>query len=626
MKKGLFIVIFMGFHFIMKSQCGQGQVSLTMVIHTDAWPYETYWQLVPEGAGCGNQVLAEGSNLNVGCASSASDNSPEGYAGDALVNVGPICLDSGSYDLIFIDTYGDGGLVFELYEDGVLMHSYAGSGFGNTFTFSTGVTLIPTYDSPCQAIPIVPNGPSVAVNNMNATGSLGEPTPNGNDCGALGSWCETGVSNSVWLTFIPTANESYEITSCHPETNTDTQMALWRTQDCQDFSSFQLISSNDDMLGGCNSGGDVYASQLFAGCLDTSYQYFLQIDGWNGSTGDIEVTVTSFNAPLVLDAWIKNITCPLNKGDVGDGMIQPYIIGSGIDILCEWTGPNGFASNDWIISGLAAGDYFLTAQTACGVSMNEVFTVSEPTWWNINPQPTYPSCSEEPDGGFAPVVTGGTPEYGFQWIGPNGFTSMDPILNNVGAGSYQLIITDANGCNYESQYTLQSSDEYSFDLGSELSLCLNQITTVEGPVGNNLIYYWQDGSDNAQFVIDPTQWGLGAHTLELSVVTTSGCFGSDQLNFVVNDCVNIEEVQLSDWMIYPNPSNEMAFQISKSTVGEVSCVVRDMTGRVISTQMLTSAKTWVELQNIESGVYQVGLLNKNSGTFVQKNWLFIDEN
>jgi hypothetical protein len=42
--------------------------------------------------------------------------------------------------------------------------------------------------------------------------------------------------------------------------------------------------------------------------------------------------------------------------------------------------------------------------------------------------------------------------------------------------------------------------------------------------------------------------------------------------------------------------------------------------------MLTSAKTWVELQNIESGVYQVGLLNKNSGTFVQRNWLFIDEN
>lgn len=624
MKKGLFIVILICLQYITWSQCGPGQVSLTMVIHTDAWPYETYWQLVPEGVGCGNQVIAEGSNLNVGCAGTAADNSPEGYPGDALINVGPICLDSGSYDLIFIDTYGDGGLVFELYEDGVLMHSFAGSGFGNTFTFSTGVTLIPAYDSPCQAIPIIPNGPSVSVNNMNATGSLGEPTPNANDCSALGSWCETGVTNSVWLTFIPTANESYEITSCHPETNTDTQLALWKTQNCQDFSSFQLVSSNDDMIGGCNSGGELYASQLFASCLDTNYQYFLQIDGWNGATGDIEVTVSSFNQPLVLEAWIKNISCPLNKGDVGDGMIQPYIIGSGVDLTCEWIGPNGFTSNEWIIGGLGSGDYFLTAETACGVVMNQLFTVSEPSWWSIDPQATPPSCSDEPDGGLAPVVQGGTPEYAFQWLGPNGFTSMDPILNNIAAGAYQLIITDNNGCVYETQYTLQSSDEYLFDLGSDLNLCLNDITTVEGPVGANLIYYWQDGSDNSDFVIDPVQWGVGNHLLNLSVVTTSGCFGTDQLNFVVNDCVNVEESSISKLLIYPNPGSTAAFTLSNEHGAAERCEVWDMTGRLIHQEHLNAAMEVIELPLVQSGVYKVVLFDKNGLILAERNWMYID--
>jgi hypothetical protein len=291
-------------------------------------------------------------------------------------------------------------------------------------------------------------------------------------------------------------------------------------------------------------------------------------------------------------------------------------------MTCVWTGPNGFTSNDWIISGLAAGDYFLTAQTACGVSMNDVFTVSEPTWWSIDPQPTHPSCSEEPDGGFAPVVTGGTPEYGFQWIGPNGFTSMDPILNNVGAGLYQLIITDANGCTYESQYTLQSNDVFTFDLGSDLNLCLNEVTTVLGPVGNNLIYYWQDGSDNAQFVIDPNQWGVGAHTLNLSVVTTSGCFGSDQLNFVVNDCVNIEESALSDFVIYPNPAENNCFQLSQIPASATHCSVLDDTGRLVLQKELNSNENRINFDHLVSGIYKVILLNNKGVVLAHKNWIF----
>lgn len=621
MKKCLFIILLIIVGSRMSAQCGPGQVSFSMIIHTDAWPYETYWQLVPEGVGCGNQVIAEGSNLNVGCASTASNNSPEGYAGDAVVNFGPICIDSGSYDLIFIDTYGDGGLTFELYEDGVLMHAFSGAGFGNTLTFSTGVSLIPAYDSPCQALPILVDGPTVTVNNANAMASTGEPAPNGNDCGAFGSWCETGISNSVWLSFVPTANASYEITTCHPETTTDTQIALWKTQNCQDFSTYQLVSSNDDMMGGCNSGGDLYASQMFASCLDTNYQYFIQIDGWNGATGDIEVSVATTSQSVLLDGLVHSITCPLNKGDVGDGMIQPYMFGAGVDFSCQWIGPNGFTSNNWIIDQLEAGDYFLTAITTCGEVFNHLYTIVQPEWWNIAPNVTPTSCSNEPDGGFAPVVTGGTPGYGFQWLGPSGYTSIDPIINNLSAGLYQLTVSDANGCQYSAEYTLQSNDSYVFSLGNDLTLCLNDVVELTGPVGSNLIYYWQDGSTNANYTINAGQWGLGAHSVMLNVVTTAGCFGTDQLDFVVNDCVNVTEEAVADFSIFPNPSFDGSCHFSWKEQSPGRLEIVDLTGRKVKTIFVQSSFSIFDWSELESGSYCILAFNSNGVCIGQKTWI-----
>ena len=36
--------------------------------------------------------------------------------------------------------------------------------------------------------------------------------------------------------------------------------------------------------------------------------------------------------------------------------------------------------------------------------------------------------------------------YSFAWTGPNGFSANSEDLNNLQAGSYDLLVTDANGC------------------------------------------------------------------------------------------------------------------------------------------------------------------------------------
>ena len=50
------------------------------------------------------------------------------------------------------------------------------------------------------------------------------------------------------------------------------------------------------------------------------------------------------------------------------------------------------------------------------------------------------------NGSINMIVTGGTFPYEFAWTGPNEFTSTNPVLNNISAGTYVLTVTDANGC------------------------------------------------------------------------------------------------------------------------------------------------------------------------------------
>ncbi|MFM7310730.1 MAG: hypothetical protein ACKOZY_08985, partial [Flavobacteriales bacterium] len=179
------------------AQCATGEVALTMIITVDPWGEENYWELVPNGNDCGNGTLYSGANNSVGCAGTppSVDN---GYPDNSVQNVGPYCLTIGdSIDLIFIDSYGDGGPSFELYEDGSYSHYYVGGGSGNTWTFEVGNSGLPANDSPCGALEVLVDGPEVSITNTTAIAQNAEPRPAAGGCGTPGFWCENAVTNSV---------------------------------------------------------------------------------------------------------------------------------------------------------------------------------------------------------------------------------------------------------------------------------------------------------------------------------------------------------------------------------------------------------------------------------------------
>lgn len=265
---------------IAKAQCNPDFVALSMNIYTDNWGYETYWELVPGTNDCGDGTIAWGSNIEtVGCSGGGEQNaggSATAYPNNTVITVADICLAQGElYTLYFVDDYGDGGLYFEMFQDGNLTGVYQGTGAGNSWTFEAGLNPLGPHDSPCSALEVLPQiGQAVDLSNANCYAQINEITPFLGHCRADGAWCNDPVQHSVWASFTVPDDGSYQISTVHYGTAINTQLAVWYAEDCADPSSFILLSANDDHWGDadlpvCNANPPV--------CVNTSSAAYLNV-------------------------------------------------------------------------------------------------------------------------------------------------------------------------------------------------------------------------------------------------------------------------------------------------------------------------------------------------------------
>jgi hypothetical protein len=166
---------------------------------------------------------------------------------------------------------------------------------GEFMELLVGDCPIPTNDDICVAEELIVNGPSESFNNTFATTQENEPTPpnlplNDPEADCINQWCDgSDVANTLWFYFVAPASGSVAVNTCLPVTM-DTQTAVWSVGDCNDFGTLNLMGQNDDADGGCGAG-DTYASAYIQGGLTPGTTYYIQLDGWGGTTGDFEIEV-----------------------------------------------------------------------------------------------------------------------------------------------------------------------------------------------------------------------------------------------------------------------------------------------------------------------------------------------
>lgn len=220
---------------------------------------------------------------------------------------------------------------------------------------------------------------------------------------------------------------------------------------------------------------------------------------------------------------VSTVTDPACS-QVQDGEIEVAVSGGTPGYSYSW---NNGAGNTTINSGLNAGNYILTVTDGSGCDTTISYSLSYTTDLIMNSTVNQPSCAMNDDGSIIASATGGT-GVTYQWTsGP-----ANALYDNLGAGSFEVTATAANGCSVTESYTLNYTSNLALSETITEPTCNNTQDgeiTVTGSGGNNITYQWTGGPGA------DTWSGLGNGTYTVTATDEDGCEISDSYTLAANE-------------------------------------------------------------------------------------------
>ena len=231
------------------------------------------------------------------------------------------------------------------------------------------------------------------------------------------------------------------------------------------------------------------------------------------------------------------------------------------DVLCHGgftgsantvaTGGTGTLTYDYVPTGslipinpnaLQSGDYLVTVTDAVGCIETDIFTINQPASpLQVQASSTLVGCFPTNNGSATATVSGGTPGYTYLWAGGE----LTSTINFLSAGTYNCLVTDANGCTQTTGPISVNNAPNLEILETLISPTCNggndgQITTLVNTGTPQVTYAWQDASNPGVNISNlPNISNLTAGVYTLSATDFWGC--QDNLT------VQLTEPQTIQW-------------------------------------------------------------------------------
>ncbi|MGP8217222.1 MAG: T9SS type A sorting domain-containing protein [Bacteroidia bacterium] len=174
--------------------------------------------------------------------------------------------------------------------------------------------------------------------------------------------------------------------------------------------------------------------------------YYVIVKDGSGCTGTFPLTISDANGPVISASTSTNIAC--NGGE--DGTITVSLVTGGTGTLqYSVNGTNWQTSNKF--TELPSGIYTVTVKDANGCTGTKVDTLTEPSAFVITTNITNLSCNGENNGAVTVLASGGAGTLAYSINGGSSFQSSD-VFTDLAAGSYDVTIRDAAGCESEKQF------------------------------------------------------------------------------------------------------------------------------------------------------------------------------
>ncbi|UII27499.1 GEVED domain-containing protein [Fulvivirga maritima] len=308
--------------------------------------------------------------------------------------------------------------------------------------------------------------------------------------------------------------------------------------------------------------------------------------------------------------------------NASNGSITLNPTGGSGDFSYSWT-RNGtsFNANTQQISNLEPGNYQAWVEdvnTGCQVQ-TALIGITQPYPLSFSSQIISPQCADSETGSIQIYPTGGTTPYSLSII-QNGqllyqVNSYDTLSQDqLLAGSYELILTDANDC--EISQTIMIEDQL------QPLQCSYTIEDADGQTKRIFInceggtppyqFEWEDPAILGQEVI------LTPGSYNVNIADSQGCNTTIE-NIEIPTITSTENPVLSDLQIYPNPT-ENNLWIKSNEDKSMNISIMSSTGKTISEHHLelkAHEPYLLDVSGLESGVYVIKILDNEKNQIVK---------
>jgi outer membrane protein OmpA-like peptidoglycan-associated protein len=239
--------------------------------------------------------------------------------------------------------------------------------------------------------------------------------------------------------------------------------------------------------------------------------YSSEIKDANGCIATVSASVTESPAISLQVEEVKNILCHGNKS----GAITVAVNGGIAPYSYSWS--NGATTKD--LTNIGAGDYSLKVTDSKGCFKSVKASVTQPNPLTVEKQAVKDvSCFGGNNGSVTITVAGGVLPYNYKWN--NGVTTKD--LSNAVAGSYTVVVSDANGCSNTLSASITQPTKVISTLESVTNInCYGDSKgAVNISVSGGVLpysYKWNNGATTQDLI------GVKAGSYSVSITDANGC-------------------------------------------------------------------------------------------------------